>query len=257
MKLSIITCTYNSEKYIQETIDSVIWQNLNKDLYEHIFIDGFSTDNTIDILDKYKKSNIDKNITILQKQAKWIYNAMNTWINVANWEYLLFLHSDDFLEKNSLNEYLDFILQTWNKDFYYARRNSYFENKKQVIWYMPSRSIYKKWFKNWLIWFVCYVMQPSVISKKELHTKYWYYNENLKIVSDWEFFIILAQNNVEAIFYDKAITNFRIHETSISTGNVTWKDISEKEEIYIINKYYKRFWFIYRFVKKTYRILFY
>ena len=106
MKLSIITCTYNSEKYLQECFDSVVFQNLNSDVYEQIFVDWFSTDSTIDILQEYQKNNPKKNITITQRIARGIYNAMNEWIKLSQWEYLLFLNSDDYLEKDILKEYL-------------------------------------------------------------------------------------------------------------------------------------------------------
>jgi glycosyltransferase involved in cell wall biosynthesis len=201
--------------------------------------------------------NSENKIVLKQSKPKGIYNAMNEWIKIAKWEYIIFLHSDDFLEKNTLNNYLDFIKETWNKDFYYAIRNNYYDEKKQIIWNMPNKSIYKKGLTDWLLWFICYIMQPAVISKRELHNKYWLYNENYKIVSDWEFFIKLAKNNVEGIFYNKVVTNFRIHENSASTGNIIWNDISVKEEYDIIDKYYNKYWFIYKLVKSTYRKLFY
>jgi glycosyltransferase involved in cell wall biosynthesis len=77
MKLSIITCCYNSDKYIQETINSVISQKLDKNIYEHIFIDAFSSDNTIDIINKYIMENSENKIVLKQSKPKGIYNAMN------------------------------------------------------------------------------------------------------------------------------------------------------------------------------------
>jgi glycosyltransferase involved in cell wall biosynthesis len=68
MKLSIITCTYNSEKYIQECINSVIAQNLDKDDYEHIFVDAYSTDKTKDIIAQYMKKY--SNVELIERKPK-------------------------------------------------------------------------------------------------------------------------------------------------------------------------------------------
>ncbi|MDR0370030.1 MAG: glycosyltransferase [Candidatus Peribacteria bacterium] len=77
MKLSIITCTYNSETYLPKCIDSVIVQHLNPLDFEHIFVDGNSTDETLQIIQTYKKEHPEYHITVLQAEPKGIYNAMN------------------------------------------------------------------------------------------------------------------------------------------------------------------------------------
>ena len=78
MKLSIITCTYNSENYLQECINSVIAQNLNINEYEHVFVDAYSIDKTKEIIEKYAIKY--HNVRLIERKAKWIYNAMNEWI---------------------------------------------------------------------------------------------------------------------------------------------------------------------------------
>jgi glycosyltransferase involved in cell wall biosynthesis len=68
MKLSIVTCTYNSEKYLQECIDSVIAQDLDTNIYEHVFVDAYSTDKTKNIIKKYQKQY--PNVKIIERQPK-------------------------------------------------------------------------------------------------------------------------------------------------------------------------------------------
>ena len=91
MKVSIITVTHNSAKYLQECIDSVVNQTYRN--IEHIIIDGGSTDGTIDIIKHY-----DNHI------AKWvseadngIYDAINKGMNLASGEVIGILNSDDML----------------------------------------------------------------------------------------------------------------------------------------------------------------
>jgi len=252
MKLSIITCTYNSEKYLQQTINSIINQKLDNNLFEHIFIDWNSSDNTVEIIEKYINENKDKQIKLIIKEPKWIYNAMNEWIINAKWKYILFLHSDDYLEHNILKDYLDFIEQTWNLDLYYAKFNAVNQDWK-FIYNAPNRKFYQKWLKKWLFWLICYINQPTVLHKKTMFEKYWYFNENYKNSSDYEFYIKLAQNMCSSLFFDKTVTNFRYHENSASTWK--WNDIWTIENIKILNKYYWIERHFYIFINYLYRKL--
>ncbi|MDD2487245.1 MAG: glycosyltransferase [Candidatus Gracilibacteria bacterium] len=253
MKLSIITCTYNSEKYLQECIDSVICQNLNRDDYEHIFIDGSSNDKTKDIIDKYINENPNKNIYKEERIPKGIYNAMNEGIKIAKGEYLLFLHSDDYLKQNELNNYLDFIEQTGNLDFYYAKFNAV-DKIGKFIYNAPSRKMYQKGLNRLLLGFICYINQPTVIHKKDLHIRYGYFNENLKLLSDWEFWLKLGEHNISNIFYDKTMTNFRIHYSS-STYDTKNKKISQNEYDYLLREYFGFERYLMKFVNYLYKLI--
>jgi len=92
MKFSIITCTYNSEKYLQENINSVESQIFHN--FEHVFIDGNSSDKTIEIIKKYQKK-YPHTVKLLQCEPKGISNAMNHGINQSSGQYIIHLHSDD------------------------------------------------------------------------------------------------------------------------------------------------------------------
>ena len=89
MKISVITICYNSENTIEKTIQSVLKTKLK--IIEYIIIDGGSTDNTINIINKYK-SKISK---FISAEDKGIYDAINKGINVANGDIISILHSDD------------------------------------------------------------------------------------------------------------------------------------------------------------------
>ena len=97
MKISIITVCLNSEKTIKKAIESVNFQNYVD--YEHIFIDGGSTDNTVDLI----KANAISSVIISEKDNN-IYDAMNKGINVAKGEIICFLNSDDYYLKNNVFE---------------------------------------------------------------------------------------------------------------------------------------------------------
>ena len=95
-KISIITVTKNSEKFLKENIKSVLKQNYKN--YEHIFVDGNSTDNTIKIIRSYKK----KVKLIQNKNDKGLYDAMNVGIKYAKGDIIGILNSDDYFYDNAL-----------------------------------------------------------------------------------------------------------------------------------------------------------
>ena len=260
MKLSIITCTYNSENFLRQTLDSVSSQDISSlHSIEHVILDGFSKDSTIDIAYQYKKEVEWKiNVVIVQSEPKWIYNAFNEWIRNSTGEYIWILPSDDFLEPWILQWYLDFIESTGLKDLYYAKRNT-FDNhlQKNVGGAYPNKSIYYKWLNHLMLGLSCYISQPTVISKRSLHDRFGFYNEKLRLVSDWEFYICLTQAHISSQFYDAVVTNFRVHEWSASTGTVNLAALSEHEEIYIFKKYYWILGYFLIFIRKIYRTLFY
>ena len=97
MKFSIVTICYNSEETIEETIQSVIMQDYSD--YEYIIVDGASTDNTLQIVNKYRGS-ISKCIS---EADKGISDAFNKGIELAEGEYITFLNSDDIMLPGTLS----------------------------------------------------------------------------------------------------------------------------------------------------------
>ena len=96
-RFSIITVTYNAEKVIEETIQSVITQTYKN--YEYIIIDGASKDNTLSVIDKYK----DMISSMVSEPDKGLYDAMNKGIATATGDYLCFLNAgDSFHEDDTL-----------------------------------------------------------------------------------------------------------------------------------------------------------
>ena len=90
MKISIITATFNSEKFINYCLHSIETQNY--DNIEHIVIDGGSTDQTLSIL-QLKRNQIKE---LISEPDRGVYDAMNKGIKLATGEVIGFLNSDDF-----------------------------------------------------------------------------------------------------------------------------------------------------------------
>ena len=132
MKVSIITVTYNSEKSLQRSIDSVISQDYLD--IEHIIIDGGSADNTIGIINENKK-HIAKYIS---EKDSGIYQALNKGIRLATGDIIGILNSDDvFADTNIISKVVDSFSKN-NSDvvygnlLYVAKNQS--ENKTVRYW---------------------------------------------------------------------------------------------------------------------------
>jgi len=226
--------TYNSEKYLQECIESIIAQKLDINEYEHIFVDAYSTDNTKKIINEYAKKYL--NVKLIERKPKWVYNAMNEGIKESHWKYILCLNSDDWLEPEVLNDYLQYIKKTKEKDLYYwditFREGNNFKKSE------CSKRINKLLFKIW--WFHCLIWHPSVLIKKTTFYELWMFDESKKIASDYGFRLNILKNNKEYIYYPKLVANFRVHDWWISS-NLKNKKISNDECDYFIKTYLPRY----------------
>lgn len=99
---SFIITVYNVEDYLAECIESILKQTF-KD-YEVILINDGSTDNSLEICRYYEKK--DERINVINKKNEGLAETRNKGIEIASGEYLIFLDSDDHLEKkgNGLSE---------------------------------------------------------------------------------------------------------------------------------------------------------
>jgi len=89
MKFSIITITYNAERWIEKTLLSVLGQNYND--IEYILVDGASTDRTMALVEKYK----DQMDLCISEPDKGLYDAMNKGIANATGDYIWFINAGD------------------------------------------------------------------------------------------------------------------------------------------------------------------
>lgn len=101
LKISVIIPIYNTEKYLQECLDSVINQSFAD--IEIICINDGSTDSSLSILESYAQK--DERIKVLSQSNKGQAVARNIGLDLAKGEYIFFLDSDDYLHKDALKAF--------------------------------------------------------------------------------------------------------------------------------------------------------
>ena len=112
--ITVITVVLNNEKYLEECILSL--HNQKYENYEHIIIDGGSSDDTINIIKKYENK-IDY---WCSGNDKGIYDAFNKGMQLAKGDYIGFLNSDDYYSHNALELLNDYIKKYPKKDFIFG-----------------------------------------------------------------------------------------------------------------------------------------
>lgn len=123
-KLSIITIVYNNAKDIERTILSVLNQTYKN--IEYIIIDGASTDDTLQIINKYQ----DRVTTIISEPDHGIYDAMNKGLALATGDYVLFMNSGDEIYAQQTVE--EVFASSATADIYYGETEMYDDNWKSL-----------------------------------------------------------------------------------------------------------------------------
>lgn len=110
MRLSIVVNMYNTALYMPKCLDSLLNQDIPSSDYEIILVNDGSTDNSLELAEKYlAKSQEIENwpiFKIVNQENKGLAAARNAGIDVAGGKFLCFVDPDDYIEKNSLNELL-------------------------------------------------------------------------------------------------------------------------------------------------------
>lgn len=218
MHSTIITINWNNATGLEKTMSSVLDQNCTD--FEYIVVDGASTDGSVDVIKEYAEKFGDR-LKWVSEKDKGIYNAMNKGIGMASGEYVQFLNSGDCLAALDVTERMLKVLK--EKDFPTILYGNMLKD-------MPDGRILRdRCFAGQDITFLGFYTgtlnhSPAYI-KRSLFDKYGLYDESLRIVSDWKWYlqaIVLGEEKPE--YTDIDVTLFDM--TGISETN---KDLDKAE----------------------------
>lgn len=266
MLLSIITINYNNAQGLEKTLRSVLSQTCT--LFEHVIVDGASTDNAVEVIQQYEKDATARGIKVVwvSEKDKGIYNAMNKGIKMASGEYIQVLNSGDCLSAVTVvNEMLSALKEKEFPEILYGNMTKVVASGKVIG--KSTETPYS--FHNY---FVATLNHDCAYIKRSLFDddQYGLYDETLKIVSDWKWYTeAIGLGRVKPVYVNIDVTIFDatgISETNLVKRNeerakvlkaitppAVWEDYNQHsfhlEQIKRLNRYplfYKLVWFIER-----------
>jgi len=188
MKLSIITINFNNAEGLKKTIESVIDQTYSD--FEYIIVDGGSQDGSVEIIKKY-----EKHIKYwISESDNGIYNAMNKGLKAAKGEYCQFLNSGDCLVQKDVTERI--FSEADDSSILIGNMIKIFPNGKKILdkGLGNTKPSFFTFYKGTLNHSPAYI-------RRNLFEKYGDYDETLKIVSDWKWYLVAVGLNNESVSY--------------------------------------------------------
>jgi len=229
MKFSIITVCHNSEQTIEETINNLSNQTFSD--YEHIIVDGFSNDNTANIIRSFEK---DKRIRAFSLPKSGVYNAINFAIKKAKGEIIFLLHSDDVLSsKNCLESVGNVFDSNPNTSGLYSNILIYKKNITNVYRFWRSGKFSKAKLKfGWM------PPHTSLFIRREVFEDVGLYNESYKISSDYDFILRLGDKYLSKFYYLPEVL-VHMRAGGLSNKNFSAHILKEYEDYIVAKKHFR------------------
>ncbi len=173
MLISIITPNYNGSKFLDGCIQSVLEQKVQ---FEHIVIDGGSTDSSLEIIKKYN------HIRCISEKDNGMYYAINKGLRVASGDIIAYLNSDDRYTPGALERVLR-VFEKSNPDYIYGDCRMVDESRKELYVYksvsVPRSILTKLSVVPWA--------QPSSFYKRSVFEKLNGFDTKYKLAADYHF----------------------------------------------------------------------
>lgn len=177
-KISLITVTFNSDKTLRDTINSVLKQTYTN--IEYIVVDGLSKDNTMDIVREYEPQ-FEGRMKWISEKDKGLYDAMNKGVRMATGDVVGILNSDDFFTANDVLEKVAVGFDEQTDAVYGDLHYVHPDDLQHSVRYYSS-----KIFKRNLMRMGFIPAHPTFYCRRECFDKFGYYKTDYKIAADFD-----------------------------------------------------------------------
>ena len=248
MKVSIITCTYNSEKTILDTINSVLSQKYKN--IEYLIIDGKSTDSTIDII-RLNQFNFSGRLRFISEPDNGIYDAMNKGILNSTGDIIGFLNSDDYFTSDdvigSMIDNFEEGIDAVYGDVHFIKNG----NKEKCVRYYSSAI-----FRPMMLKYGLMPAHPTFYARKNVYLKDGLFSLDYKIAADYDMMVrLFYKYNIKARYIKMDFVTMRVG--GISTKNLYSRFLTTKEDLKACRNYGLKtnlFFISFKYLKKIFEI---
>jgi glycosyltransferase involved in cell wall biosynthesis len=223
MKISIVTPTLNAEQYIRETLDSIHSQDY--DDFEHIIVDGCSTDGTLDIIKEFIDDKGHERIILIQKDDNNMYEAINTGLRQISGDIFAYLNADDCYVRETFNIVASAFNRYADVDMIYGNCQYIDAEGNTLFWSNNPKFSYKRLVRAKTAW----IQQPCTFYRRRVLDEVGYFDESYDFASDYQYLLRVGQKCKVRRVKD-AVVKFRVHPETISQTNYD-RMMSEAERI--------------------------
>lgn len=228
-KVSVIVPVYNAQKYLPESIRSILAQTYTD--YELIIVDDGSTDQSVSVIKNFQKKHPDK-ITLIQKENGGPASARNVGIKAAAGEYIAFNDADDLWLRSKLQRQLAFFeVQSPEVGIVYTERLNFDHEGLYLVSKHRQKfakgSIYRELLKS------NFIPNNSVMVRRKCFDVVGLFDESLGIIEDYDMWLRIALK-YQISFLPEVLSLYRLHPEGRSKNY----EITLKRNIRVIRKQY-------------------
>ena len=226
MKLSIVTINYNNAEGLRKTMESVLAQTYTE--IEYIIVDGASTDGSVDVI---RELATRPTIKWVSEKDTGIYNAMNKGIRMATSEYIQILNSGDILFDSNVTKRMIERLDQINSQ---GEENVGILYGNMIKVNAAGKVVGKSGYTEYSLrqFYGSTLNHDCAYIRRDLFEEYGLYDENLKIVSDWKWYLqAIGLGKVKPEYVDIDVTIFDdggISETNLTLRNAERRKVLEE-----------------------------
>jgi glycosyltransferase involved in cell wall biosynthesis len=222
--VTFVTPCLNRAKFVEQAIESVLRQGLAD--FEHIVVDGGSTDGTLDILERYP------HLRVISEPDEGVYDALNKGIRMAGGDIIGLLNSDDVYEDDVLGDVIRCFQGDPGVDGVFGGA-SVFEDgsfgRKRIIARYNDQKDKDLSFRNITIGVP---ITNARFFRKRVYERIGLFDTRFRIASDREFLLRAALANLKCVRLNTEVYGYRQHRGSLTIQNKT-PYILEKSNEYI------------------------
>lgn len=224
MKLSLVTINRNNAAGLEKTLQSVAAQTYKE--FEYIVIDGASTDGSVEVIKKHESA--FAHLKWVSGPDSGIYNAMNKGLRMASGDYIQILNSADCLAAPDVTQRMLAALEEADRpSILYGNMVKCFPDGKRV-----TDKCFAGQEITMLGMFTGTLNHDPTYIRRDLFDKYGYYDESLKIVSDWKWYlqaVILGGEKPQYVDMDVTLFDMTgISETNKALDKAERKQVQEQ-----------------------------